>query len=118
MPFRAFHSLSCLLLLSHGLAAADPLVGPAVGNADVLISEGTRLYNSRQYGKAAEYFLKATRADPARVNAYLSLARSAMSAKQIKSACEAYQAFLKSADQSPTRAKAQEEAELCARQLR
>jgi len=54
-----------LLCLSVPSAApAEPLVGRAVGNADLLIAEGTRLYNEGAYDQARDRFLKATRVAP------------------------------------------------------
>src|SRR5688500_17704239 len=39
--------LALLLLVSPALAANTALVGPGVGNADSLVSEGTKLYNQK-----------------------------------------------------------------------
>ncbi|MHB8874713.1 MAG: tetratricopeptide repeat protein [Myxococcaceae bacterium] len=105
-------------LLAASAAGAEPLVGPSVGNADVLLSEGSKLYNRKQPAKAADAFLKATRANPAAVQAYLQLARSHLAAKQLMRACYEYRAYLKAASESPERKKAQGESELCERQLK
>lgn len=107
----------CALLVS-GLAVAEPLVGPSVGNADALVAEGTRLYNKRRYADASGQFLKATRANPALLPAYLGLARSRMGAKDVHGACTAYRAYLRSAPDIQDRPKAQRELELCERQLK
>ena len=109
--------MACALLVS-GLALAEPLVGPSVGNADALVAEGTRLYNKRRYADAAGQFLKATRATPALLQAYLGLARSRMGGKDIHGACTAYRAYLRSAPDIQDRPKAQRELELCERQLK
>ncbi|MFP2912290.1 tetratricopeptide repeat protein, partial [Pyxidicoccus sp. 3LFB2] len=105
-------------LLWCGLAAAEPLVGPAVGNADALVAEGTRLYNKKRYADASGLYLKATRANPSLLQAYLGLARARLGAKQIPGACTAYRAYLRSAPDIQERAKAQRELSLCERQLK
>ncbi len=99
-------------------ALAEPLIGPSVGNADLLIAEGNNLYNQKKYDKAAESFLKATRANPTAVAALLGLGRSFLGAKQVMKACLAYRAYVKGAPDTPERAKAQAEQELCDRQLK
>jgi tetratricopeptide (TPR) repeat protein len=99
-------------------AHAEPLVGPSVGNADTLVSEASKLFNRKQYAKAAEVFLKATRANPAMVNTYLQLARAQMLAKQLQPACYAYRVYLKSVPDSPDRRKAAAESDQCERQLK
>ena len=105
-------------LLVGGLCAAEPLVGPVVGNADALVAEGTRLYNKKRHASAAGLFLKATRANPSLLPAYLGLARARLGAKEIPGACAAYRAYLRSAPDIQDRAKAQRELELCERQLK
>lgn len=111
-------SLAIAAIALASSAVAEPLVGPSVGNADTLLSEGNRLYNARQYSKASALLLKATRANPASLAAYLSLARSYMAQKQTRSACLAYRAFLRSAPDTADRGRAQSELELCERQLK
>lgn len=106
------------LCLLAPIARAEPLVGPSVGNADVFISEGNHLYNQKKYAKAASVFLKATRANPAAIQAYLGLARSNLGAKQTQTACNAYRAYLKASPESAERIKAQGELQLCERKLR
>lgn len=106
------------MALLSAAAGAEPLVGPSVGNADLLASEGSRLYNEKQYAQAAEAFLKATRANPANVQACLQLARSYHADKQLRRACYAYRVYLKSVPETPERKKAQDESGLCERQLR
>lgn len=105
-----------LALLAPVAAVAEPLVGPSVGNADALVAEGTSLYNQQDYPAAAEAFLKATRANPRNLTAYLSLARSLFAARKLGQACYAYRAFVRGGD-SPDRQKAESELELCERQL-
>lgn len=105
-----------LALLAPAAAVAEPLVGPSVGNADALVAEGTSLYNQQDYPAAAEAFLKATRANPRNLTAYLSLARSLFAARKLGQACYAYRAFVRGGD-SPDRQKAESELELCERQL-
>lgn len=105
-------------LLLNGLAAAEPLVGPAVGNAEALVAEGTRLYNKKRYADASGLFLKATRANPTLLPAYLGLARSRLGAKEVPGACTAYRAYVRSAPDIQDRVKAQRELELCERQLK
>ena len=100
------------------LAQAEPLVGPSVGNADVLATEGAQLYNKRKYAQAAEGLLRATRANPAQLSSYLLLARSYLGAKQVRQACLAYKAYLKAAPDSTDRLKAAGEQQLCEKQLR
>ncbi|MCP3145226.1 hypothetical protein [Pyxidicoccus xibeiensis] len=109
--------VTCALLMS-GLAMAEPLVGPSVGNAEALVAEGTRLYNKRRYGDASGLFLKATRANPTLLPAYLGLARSRMGAKEVHGACTAYKAYVRSAPDIQDRTKAQRELDLCERQLK
>ena len=70
-----------VLGLWAGVVGAQPLVGPSVGNADLLMAEGSRLYNTRQYEEAAESFLKATRVRPETLGAYLGLARARFGAR-------------------------------------
>jgi hypothetical protein len=94
------------------------MVGPSVGNADVLSTEGVRLYNQKHYGKAADMLFKAVRANPAQLPPYLALARSLMAVQKTARACQAYRAYLKAAPDSLDRSKAQGEMELCERQLR
>jgi len=107
----------CALLVS-GLAAAEPLVGPSVGNAEALVAEGTRLYNKKRYTDAAGLFLQATRANPSLLPAYLGLARARLGAKELNGACPAYRAYVRSAPDIQDRSKAQRELELCERQLK
>ncbi|MFP2933365.1 tetratricopeptide repeat protein, partial [Pyxidicoccus sp. 3LG] len=109
--------VTCALLMS-GLALAEPLVGPSVGNAEALVAEGTRLYNKRRYADASGLFLKATRANPTLLPAYLGLARSRMGAKEVHGACTAYKAYVRSAPDIQDRTKAQRELDLCERQLK
>ncbi len=104
--------------LVAGPALAEPLIGPSVGNADLLTAEGNRLYNEKAYDKAAESFLKAARANPAAPAALLGLGRSYLGAKQLARACVAYRAYVKGATDTVERAKAQSELELCERQLK
>lgn len=99
-------------------AGAEALVGAGVGNADALQAEGNRLYNRRQYDQAAETFLKASRAAPDQLPTYLSLARSRLKAKRIAAACYAYRTYVRHAPAGDERSKAQNELELCERQLR
>jgi tetratricopeptide (TPR) repeat protein len=111
----------CLVLAALALAsaaAAEPLVGPSVGNADVLLSEGNRLYSNKKYAKAASKFLAATRANPTATQPYLVLARSYMYAKQMPAACNAYRAFLSAAPESADRPKAERELTKCEYRLK
>jgi len=100
------------------LSLAEALVGPGVGNADALISEGSRLYNKKQYAKSADQYLKATRVDPANVATYLQLGRASVLAKQLMRGCYAYRVFLKSVPDSPDRKKAAAESDQCERKLK
>ncbi|WP_342374618.1 hypothetical protein NVS55_25090 [Myxococcus stipitatus] len=109
--------LTCVVMLS-GVALAEPLVGPSVGNADALVAEATKLYNKRQYAESSRLFLRATRANPALLPAYLGLGRARIGAKETAGACAAYRAWLKSAPDIQERPKAQGELELCERQLK
>lgn len=112
--------LGALLLFAAPALAADveALVGPRVGSADLFVSEGTKLYNKKQYAKAAELFLKATRANPSALPPYLQLARSMQSARQLQPACYAYRVYLKAAPEGPDRKKAQAESDQCERKLK
>lgn len=110
--------LLLLALLSAAAPHGEPLIGPGVGNVDTFISEGTRLYNAKQYPKAVENFTKATRANPALLPPYLQLARSHLAAKQVQRACYVYRMYLKAAPESADRKKAQAESEQCERQLK
>ena len=110
-----FALLTLVLALS---ASAEPLLGPGVGNADTFVSEGTKLFNRKAYPKAAEHFLKATRANPATLASYVQLARALMLAKQIPKACYAYRVYLKAAPDSPDRKKAAAESDQCERQAK
>ncbi len=108
------------LALALGLcapAAADPMVGPAVGNADLLIAEGTRLYNQKDYASARANFLKATRVTPATMPTYLALARTYLALDTVELACQTYRVYVKNSPESPDRAKAQAELEGCERRL-
>lgn len=107
-----------LTLALAGAAQAEPLVGPAVGNADTLVSEASRLFNRKQYAKASDLFLKATRANPATVTTYLQLARAQVLARQLQPGCYAYRVYLKSVPDSPDRKKASAESDQCERQLK
>jgi tetratricopeptide (TPR) repeat protein len=101
-----------------GAASAESLLGPGVGTADSLVSEGSRLFNHKQYPKAVDTFLKATRANPANLPTYLQLARASMLAKQVQRGCYAYRVSLKAAPDSPERKKAATESDQCERQLK
>lgn len=110
--------VAAALLLIGLPAAAEPLVGPAVGNADALQAEGNQRYNKKAYTAAAAAFLKVTRADPAALPAYLSLARAQLKAGRLSEACYAYRAYVRSAPDGDDRTKAQQELELCERQAK
>jgi Flp pilus assembly protein TadD len=105
-------------IVSSSLVFAAPLIGSGVGSADTLVSEGSNLFNRKQYAKAAENFLKATRANPSNLQTYVQLARSQMLAKQIQKSCYAYRVYLKAAPDSPERKKAAAEGEECERKLK
>jgi tetratricopeptide (TPR) repeat protein len=105
-----------LMLSAAAPAAAEPLVGLGVGNADLLVAEGTRLYNEKDYPAARDHFLKATRVAPATLPTYLSLARAYFALLDLDYSCQAYRVYVKSSPESPDRAKAQSELELCERQ--
>lgn len=110
-----------VLVMSLAIAAvahAEALVGPGVGNADTLVSEGSKLFNKKQYAKAADNFLKATRANPANAQTYVQLARAEMLAKDLQRACYAYRVYLKSVPDSPDRKKASAESDQCERQVK
>lgn len=107
----------CLVLVAS-IALADPLVGAGVGNADTFVSEGSKLFNKKQYAKAAEQFLKATRANPALPQTYAQLARAQLLAKELQRACYAYRVYLKSVPDSPDRKKAAAESDQCERQVK
>jgi tetratricopeptide (TPR) repeat protein len=109
-----------LLVLSMAApvpALADPLVGQAVGNADLLAAEGTRLYNEKAFDQARDHFLKAARVAPATVPTYLSLARAYFALKDLEHACVVYRVYVKNSSEGPDREKAQGELDLCERQL-
>jgi tetratricopeptide (TPR) repeat protein len=114
MAFR----LVVVVALWVAAARAEPLVGPSVGNADTLVSEASKLFNRKQYAKAAELFLKATRANPANTTAYLQLARAQTMAKQLQPGCYAYRVYLKSVPDTPDRKKAVAESDQCERKLK
>jgi hypothetical protein len=107
-----------LAVLCAGPALAQPLVGPSVGSAEALVAEGNRLYNTRQYEEAAATFLRATRADPAQLQAYLGLARARLGAQKVPESCLAYRAYVRVAPSSTERDKAQREKDLCERRLK
>jgi tetratricopeptide (TPR) repeat protein len=96
-----------------GPAPAEALIGPGVGNADTFISEGTKLFNRKQYPRAAELFLRATRASPGALTTYVQLARALMLARDPVRACYAYRVYLKAVPDSPDRKKAAAEADQC-----
>ncbi len=106
--------LSVSLLMATA-AGAEPLLGSGVGNADTFASEATKLFNRRQYAKAAEHFLKATRANPTNTGLYVQLARAHMMARETWRACYAYRVYLKSVPDSPDRKKAAAESDQCDR---
>ncbi len=107
-----------VVLLAAASAFADPLVGPSVGNADTLVSEGSKLFNQKKYAKSADNFLKATRANPTNLATYVQLARAATLAKQLTRACYAYRVYLKNTPDTPERKKAAAESDQCERQLK
>lgn len=113
-------SLALLFVLVPALAHANPdaLIGAGVGNADTFVSEGSKLFNKKQYGKAAEQFLKATRANPALVQTYLPLARAQFLGRELARSCYAYRVYLKAVPESPERKKATSESDQCERQLK
>jgi tetratricopeptide (TPR) repeat protein len=106
-----------MLMIAATAAFGEPLVGPNVGNADTLVSEGSKLFNQKKYPKASDTFLKATRANPTNVATYLQLARAAMLAKQLTRACYAYRVYLKNTPETPDRKKAAAESDQCERQV-
>ncbi len=106
----------CVSMVASG--ASETLVGPGVGNADTFVSEGSKLCNKRQYAKASEQFLKATRANPALVQTYVQLARALMMANQPQRSCYAYRVYLKSVPDGPDRKKAAAESDLCERKIK
>ena len=114
----ASKSLVTIALLAAGAVWAEPLVGAGVGNADTLISEGSKLFNQKKYKQAAESFFKATRANPATLQTYLQLARADMLAKEVQQACYAYRVYLKATPETPERKKAAAESDQCERQLK
>ncbi|MDP1828164.1 MAG: hypothetical protein Q8L48_33120 [Archangium sp.] len=105
-------------MLLASVAFADPLVGAGVGNADTFVSEGSKLFNKKQYARAAEQFLKATRANPALPQTYAQLARAQLLAKELQRACYAYRVYLKSVPDGPDRKKAAAESDQCERQVK
>lgn len=107
-----------LVLVLSSTAFAQALVGPGVGNADTFVSEGSKQFNKKQYAKAADNFLKATRARPETLQTYVQLARAQMLAKQLQRACYAYRIYLKATPDSPDRKKASAESDQCERQLK
>jgi tetratricopeptide (TPR) repeat protein len=100
------------------VSKAEALVGPGVGNADTLVSEGSRLYNKKQYAKAADQYLKATRVAPTTLNTYLQLGRALVQAKQLQRGCYAYRVYLRVSSETPDRKKASAESDQCERQLK
>lgn len=107
-----------LVAVLASTAFADPLVGAGVGNADTFVSEGSKLFNKKQYAKASEQFLKATRANPSLAQTYLQLARAQMLARQLQRSCYAYRVYLKSVSDGPDRKKASAESDQCERQVK
>jgi len=115
---RTERLLALALLLAAPAFADDALIGAGVGNADTLVSEGSKLFNRKDYAKASASFLKATRANPATLNTYVQLARAATLARDLGRACYAYRVFLKVAPESQDKKKATAESEVCERQLK
>jgi tetratricopeptide (TPR) repeat protein len=97
--------------------AITPLLGTGVGNADLLVAEGARLYNEKTFEQSKEHFLKATRVAPQNLPTYLSLARAYFALNEYERACYAYRVYVKSSQESPDRGKAQSELDLCERRL-
>lgn len=110
--------VACVVVLAASLSFAEAVVGPGVGNADTLISEGSRQYNKKQYAKAAEQYLKATRVAPQTLATYLQLGRAMVLAKQLQRGCYAYRVYLKASPETPERKKAAAESDQCERQLK
>lgn len=104
-------------VLAPFAARAEPLVGAGVGNADLLVAEGMRLYNEKAYAQARGSFLKAARAAPSALPTYLSLARALAALEETELACQAYRAYVRNAPASPDRGKAESELSLCERRL-
>jgi thioredoxin-like negative regulator of GroEL len=100
-----------------GAASAEPLIGPGVGSSDLLVAEGMRLYNEKAYEPARDRFLKATRASPATLPTYLSLARASFALEDLELSCQVYKVYVRAAPASPDRDKAQSELDLCERRL-
>jgi tetratricopeptide (TPR) repeat protein len=111
-------AMMLVVALWASVSLAEVLVGPGVGNADALISEGSRLYNKKQYAKAAEQYLKASRVAPATLSTYLQLGRALVQARQLQRGCYAYRVYLKASPESPDRKKASAESDQCERQLK
>jgi predicted Zn-dependent protease len=108
-----------LLVTTSGFSAfAAPLVGTGVGNADTLLSEGSKLFNEKKYAKAAANFLAATRANPVNLNTYVQLARASSLENKLTRACYAYRVFLKASPDTPERKKASAESDQCERKLK
>jgi tetratricopeptide (TPR) repeat protein len=109
--------LGAVVLTLSSIASAGALVGPAVGNADSLMSEGSKLFNEKKYPKASANFLTATRANPANLNAYVQLARASVLENKLTRGCYAYRVYLKATPDSPDRRKAAAESDQCERRL-
>lgn len=115
---RSEFRLLSLIVVVASTAFAQAVVGSGVGNADTFVSEGSKLFNKKQYAKASDQFLRATRANPANTQTYVQLARAQLLAKELQRACYAYRVYLKSVPDSPDRKKAAAESDQCERQLK
>jgi tetratricopeptide (TPR) repeat protein len=109
--------IAILLLASTAAVADAAMVGPGVGNPELLLSQGNKAYNAKEFDKAHEAYLKATRANPALPGPYLALARSLLRSNHRALSCYTYRLFLKISPDTGDRQKAQAELELCEKQL-
>lgn len=115
---RSSARVAALALALVGAApAAAIMVGPGVGNVDLLYAQGSKAYNAKGYDKAREAFLKAARANPAHLPTYLALARAYLQSGKRALACYTYRVYVKSSPESGERQKAQSELDLCDKQL-
>lgn len=106
------------LLCAAAPAAAEPLLGPAVGDPARLLEEGRKLHARRRFADAAEVLLRASRAAPDQAPAHLALARSQLRAGRIAEACHAFRTFLLVGAAHEERAAAEKELAACEAQER
>ena len=90
-----------------------------MGNADTLVSEGSKLFNRKDYAEGLGELPQGHPRQPGRRSTPTCSSRAPrLLAKELSRACYAYRVYLKVAPETPERKKASAESDQCERQLK